>query len=76
MSEAEPPHAAFAGVSPDNHASWILVVSYIFILSAILVSVIRLLWRWKVIKKVAADDWLIIAATVGGGGIHVDPAQV
>ncbi|KIX04825.1 uncharacterized protein Z518_05696 [Rhinocladiella mackenziei CBS 650.93] len=64
MSDLDHLSAPFSQVSSDNHAAWLLATSYIMILVSLLVTGVRLIWRYRITGKVSVDDWLITASTI------------
>lgn len=55
---------ALAQYSNTDHSAWLLVASYILIFVSVLVTAVRILWRFRIMRTLLADDWLILAATV------------
>lgn len=60
----EPETPAFQQLTADNHGPTVVVVSYILLVTTVIVVITRLITRLKVTRKLAIDDYLIIASVI------------
>lgn len=62
-ASTEPQSPAFQQLTADNHGPAVVVVSYILLVISVIVVITRLVTRLKVTRRIAVDDYLIVAAT-------------
>lgn len=62
-ASTEPQSPAFQQLTADNHGPTVVVVSYILLITSVIVVITRLVTRLKVTRKLAIDDYMIVAAS-------------
>lgn len=64
MSSGEPQTPAFQQLTADNHGPAVIVASYIFLVTTVVVVLTRLITRFQVTRTFSTDDYLISASTL------------
>lgn len=64
MSGTEPENPPFAELTANNHGPVIIVATYIFLALSFITVVTRCFNRFRVLRKLALDDWLIAVCTL------------